>query len=293
MKAEIKVLNEKNIERAAEWLRDADCVLIGGGAGASTEAGNDYLDTVAFAKRYPALVKQGYSYPYQFIGKHDWTPAQMWGYLCEHVYTVHYNLPNSEVYQNLLRLVEDKNYFVITSNVDGLFAQHGFDEAKIYTPQGDFKYMQCYTPCTRQVWESKPVIEAALSFLDKSTQELTNPDVIPKCKFCGGAASMNVRGGDFFLHDPHEEQYDKFQKWLQSTIPKKLVILEIGAGFNTPTVIRHRMEHITRQHPSANMVRINMQYEELPRSLVEHGLGVGIRDKASPTFVSLLKLLGK
>lgn len=70
--------------------------------------------------------------------------------------------------------------------------------------------MQCAKPCTNQVWESKPVIETALAFLDKSTQELTNSDVIPKCKFCGGAVAMNVRGGDYFLHDPYDEKYKKY-----------------------------------------------------------------------------------
>jgi hypothetical protein len=183
------------------------------------------------------------------LGKHDWTPAQMWGFLCEHVYGVRFSLPPAKVYTDLLKLVGDKDYFVVSSNVDGnpsplqlvyfsplplplsfssspcsfssppsssllishegLFAQNGFDESKIYTPQGDFKYMQCYTPCSNQVWESKPVIEAALPFVDKSTQEITNDDVIPKCKFCGGAVSMNVRGGDFFLHEPYDEQHER------------------------------------------------------------------------------------
>ena len=156
---------------------------------------------------------------------------------------------------------------MLTSNVDGRFAENGFDTQRLYTPQGDFevpntrneltcfrmthfqkkkkisqKWIQCYNKCTQQVWPSKTYYEKIIKNTNPETQEVTDPSVIPTCPNCKGPMMMNVRGGDFFLETPYEEQHKRFTKWIndKAANKKKLLMIEIGAGFNTPSVIRWR-----------------------------------------------------
>jgi len=201
----------------------------------------------------------------------------------------------AEVYKKLLEIVKDKDYFVITSNVDTMFVKTGFDPNKIYTPQGDFRYMQCHVPCQPEVWESNPMIEEGLKFMDLETLQITNSAAIPHCKFCGGAAVPNVRGGDYFLHEPYEEQEARMNAWIQKTKDegKKLVMLEVGAGFNTPGVIRFRLERLTFFHPTAKMIRINMEDAELAPPIMKAGKGIELQANASHAYNMLLKNLRK
>jgi len=274
---------DESVKKAITWLKDADYILIG--AGMSTEAGNDYTDEMAFVERFPAMVKRGYKMPYEFVGKHDWEPSLQWGYMAAFVNLVRFSLPPQKVYQDLLCLVNSKkndnsnssNYFVITPNADGMFERYGFSEEKLYTIQGDFKYMQCAKPCTPNVWLTKPVIDEILPVTSKETQEIIDSSKIPKCKYCGGKVALNVRGGNYFLEQPYAEQAKKFNEFIQFTAKnnKKLVILEIGAGYNTPTVIRLRMENIALQHPSAKLIRVNFAHDEIhSNELSENAVGL-------------------
>jgi len=292
----IKINNDEDtetkIKQAAEWIKDATHILVGAGAGMSTEAGNDYTDPVSFAKRFPAMVKRGYRIPYEFVGKSDWeSPELLWGYLSTFVNLTRFNLPKAKVYSDLYDIIKSKDYFIITSNADGMFEVNGYDLDRVYTPQGDFKYIQCKKPCSKTAyWPSKSIIENLANHVDRETQLLTDSSLLPKCPHCGGPATMNVRGGNYFLETPHEAQLQNFNNWVKSAITQKvkLVIIEIGAGFNTPTVIRHRMEWITYQtinHKTTKMIRINMQYPELSEEIAD--VSVGIPCKTTDFFQSI------
>ena len=255
------------LEQARQWLGESGRVLIGAGAGLSAAAGIDYGDTATFARLFPAFVRRGFRAQYQLIGYSGLTPAQHWGYWSTHVEHVRFGEDERPVYQSLRRLVADKDTFVLTSNVDMMFARNGFDEARLFTPQGDYARMQCTRPCSRETWPTRPFIERCLAAMDPVNQEVIHAEALPRCPRCGGDVFMNVRLDRAFLEEPYVEQARRFQQWLREGAAHRLLVLEFGAGFNTPSVVRWRMEHLVHQHPGARLVRINPQHPEVPGEL--------------------------
>ena len=283
-------LNRTDIETCLEYLRDADCVLIGAGAGLSMDAGIDYTDQVSFRKRFPALAQRGFRMKAELIGYTDWSPELQWGYLALHVNEVRFEAQPHPVYGRLYDLVGNKDYFVITSNVDGMFPKSGFSEERLFTPQGDYAKLQCQTPCQNDTWPSKPVIDRILPSVDPVTQEVTDPRVIPRCPHCGGAVFLNVRAGHWFVEDPYVEQAERFTAWVKSAQESRLLVIEIGAGFNTPVVVRWPMERIVCQHPRAHLVRVNLDHNEVPREIAKRS--ISIRCSAMVAITAIWEALG-
>lgn len=192
-----------------------------------------------------------------------------------------FELPPHRVYGDLYKLVQaavDSDdaapYFVMTSNVDGMFEKNGFDKDRIFTPQGDFAYLQCATPCHNGVWPSKPVIEPLAATVDPEVGEVPEGVDLPTCPRCGGPATMNVRGGDWYVEEPHMVKGRALNRWLAETqrTKKRLAIIEVGAGFNTPVVIRWPVESIGEQL-DCPVIRINLDHAELPPG-VERGISL-------------------
>ena len=265
----------------ASWWKESKNVLIGAGAGLSAAAGIDYTDQDDFKKTFPALAKRGFRARYQFIGYDRWWPEQHWAYWATHVENVRFQTRTHPVYTQLFELLQEKDYFILTTNVDGMFARHGFDEARWFTPQGDYASLQCRKPCRRVVWPSQPVVKRALASVDPVSFEVTDPDAIPCCPYCGGEVFFNVRADHSYVEEPYHEQQDKFEAWLQERQDEPILLVEIGAGFNTPTLIRWPMEKLAAQDPKARLVRINRDHSELPPSLVGHSLSFA-EDAALP-----------
>jgi NAD-dependent SIR2 family protein deacetylase len=180
---------EREARQIREWVDDGDRVLIGSGAGLSADAGVDYTDEVAFARTFPALVKRGLRAPYQMIGQSGLPVEVFWGYWLTHVDRVRFGHGRRHVYELLFNLVRDKDWFVLTSNVDALFARNGFDEARVCSIQGDFAFLQCYTPCSDQLWPSAPVLERLLPAIDPRTQALRDPAWLRPARGAGARCS--------------------------------------------------------------------------------------------------------
>ncbi|WNG15138.1 NAD-dependent protein deacetylase of SIR2 family [Cystobacter fuscus] len=268
--------HEKAVELARRWLAESERVLIGAGAGMSAAAGIDYGDTATFARLFPAFVRLGFRAQYQFIGHEGLTPAQHWGFWSTHVKHVRFGEDERPAYQTLRHLVKDKDTFVLTSNVDMLFPRNGFDEARLFTPQGDYARMQCRRACTRETWPTRPFIERCLAATDPMTQQVTAPDALPRCPRCGGDVFMNVRLDASFLEEPYVEQARRFRQWMREGAAQRLLVIEVGAGFNTPSVVRWRMEHLVHHHPDARLVRINLTDPELPEELGERAVSLAM-----------------
>lgn len=258
----------------AEWIAEADGVVIGAGAGLSAAAGLDYGDQADFAARYPALVKRGLKAAYEMIGHSGLPPALFWGFWATHVKQKRFVDGTSPVYQGLRRLTDGKDRFVLTSNVDAMFVRNGFDEDLIWSIQGDYAFLQCLKPCSTDVWPSEPVLDRALAAFNPATQEVADPTCIPRCIRCGGDVFMNVRGGRWFLEEPYQDQLARWQAWISEQANRRLLLLEIGAGFNTPGVIRWPMERMARNLPAARLVRINLHDARVPRELEGRALSV-------------------
>jgi NAD-dependent SIR2 family protein deacetylase len=127
---------------------------------------------------FPALHRLGLRARYQLIGA-PLPPPLLWGYWATHVTDVRFGAGPHPVYQRLRRIVGDRDHFVLTSNVDALFARNGFDPARVFTPQGDYGRYQCEKPCTRETWDSKPIVDAALAAYDPSSGAVTDPAALP------------------------------------------------------------------------------------------------------------------
>ena len=164
---------------------------------------------------------------------------------------------------------------MLTTNVDAMFVRNGFDPERVWSIQGDYGFLQCLRPCTTEVWPSAPPLQRALAAIDPVTQEVADPDCIPRCIHCGGNVFMNVRGGDWFLEAPYRAQMERWRAWFGG-IPsrERLLLLDIGSGFNTPSVVRWPMERIALRDPAAKIVRINLHHADLPRELGGRGLSV-------------------
>ena len=175
------------------------------------------------------------------------------------------------MYERLFDLVKDKDYFVITSNVDMLFVKNGFDESKIFTPQGDYALLQCLGPCWTKTWETKPIIDNIISNIDPITKKIDR-SISPICPNCGGPAFMNVRGGSWFIEEPYREQAKRFNKWIQKADNCQILVLEIGAGFNTPGVVRWPMEQIVFKFMNSQLIRVNLQYPQVPKEITDKSL---------------------
>jgi len=234
--------------------------------------GRSDTDTESFAQNYPAMLQYGYKAKAELLGCFHLGLPLCLGYYFAHVREVRYCEGPQEVYSKLLDLMGGKeNYFVITTNVDGLFEKNGFDKNKIYTPQGDYALMQCLKPCTNETWTTLPIIEKHLPTIDPKTHKLPE-DGVPKCPNCGGPIFFNVRGGDWFIHKPYEAQAKKYNAWIQENKNKRLLVIDIGSGFNTPVWIRFPSENLVYHNEKANLVRINLHHPEVPDEIADRSL---------------------
>ncbi|MFE7077822.1 NAD-dependent protein deacetylase of SIR2 family [Streptomyces sp. NPDC057620] len=255
------------------WLAEADRVLITAGAGLSAAAGYDYGDIDRFQELFPALYRLGLRSRY-LVGV-PLPAALRWGYWAVHIDDIRYGSAPNPLYQQLRTVVGDKDHWVMTSNVDALFPRNGFDADRVFTPQGDYGRYQCTTPCTSATWDSKPLVDRLLSAYDPHTGSVTDPDALPRCPNCGGQVEINVRIGPQFIDGPYLPTGRRLQEWLnESPTDASLLILEFGAGFNTPGVIRHPGEHITRHFPRARLVRVNPSHPDIPSDLRGRALAV-------------------
>lgn len=273
------------------WIREADRVVIGAGSGLSAAAGLDFGDRADFAARFPALVRRGLKAAYEMIGYSDLSEAALWGFWSLHVTQMRFADGRNPVYEGLLRLVRGKDCFVLTTNVDAMFVRNGFDPDRVWSIQGDYAFLQCLRPCTTEVWPSAPVLQRALAAIDPQTQEVADPGCIPRCIRCGGRVFMNVRGGDWFVEEPYQAQMARWRDWFGGiSSGERLLLIDIGSGFNTPSVVRWPMERIALGDPRARLVRINLHHADLPLALGSRGLSVaaGARE-AIDAIVSALE----
>ncbi|ABV35924.1 phosphatase [Shewanella sediminis HAW-EB3] len=264
------------ISTAKAWLEESEFILFSAGAGMTAAAGINYADTALFKREYPAMLQYGFNAQYELIGFDNWTPDLQWGYWAAHVNFVRFKWPQTEVYQQFHQLaahIDNENTFVMTSNVDAMFERNGFDANRIYTPQGDYALLQCTTPCTDDVWPWKAQIDKIIAATDPKTQRLLDNSLIPCCPNCGGTVFPNVRSDASFI-DAHLLPNGRgLEKWLNRAKDKKGVIIEVGAGFNTPSVIRWPNEHIICSMPDWKLLRINFTHADVPDNLSKRAIG--------------------
>lgn len=268
--------------KAQRWIKEADTLIISAGAGLSAATGLDYTSPALFAKYFPAFLPLGLNRLYDVFGFQEWdSPAQKWGYYFNHLNMVK-TWPTSLMYSALRRLTQrfESRYFVRTSNADGFFAANEFDEDRITTPQGQYRYLQCFAKCRRDaVFLSEPFLIAALPFLNPETQCITDTSKIPRCEYCGGELTLCVRGGDYFNPVRFLAQEKRYKAFIEDTArSSNTVILELGAGMNTPVVLRWHDEDLVRESGgNVRMIRAGIGAAGCaPWDMQERGEAIGI-----------------
>lgn len=267
-----QVSYEEQIKRVATILNEADYILIGAGAGLSAAAGLKYsgkrfTDNFAdFIEKYG--VQDMYSacfYPYP-------TEEARWGYWSNHVFINRIQPGALPLYKQLYELVKDKKYFVLTTNADHQFYKAGFGEEHIFATQGDYGLIQCMHGCHPKTYDDIEMINQ----MNQARKDCTIPSyMVPRCPVCGGPMNMNLRCDQYFVEDEkwHEAERN-FGDFLYECQDKKVVLLELGVGFNTPTIIRFPFEKLIRENKNMKLIRLNFNEAFVPESLQERAIGI-------------------
>ena len=255
----------ENIEKLREALRSADAVLIGAGAGLSTSAGFVYTGErfeqhfSDFAAKYGLRdMYSGGFYPYG-------TPEEFWAYWSRYIYVNRYMDPPKPVYEELLELVRDKDYFVITTNVDHCFQKAGFDKKRLFYTQGDYGLFQCSGPCCQETFENEAVIR---EMLDRQKNMEVPSELLPVCPHCGRPMTMNLRSDDKFVEDAGWHQAaERYEHFLRTRGEQRILFLELGIGYNTPGIIKYPFWRMTAQNPKAAYACINCGEAVCPKEI--------------------------
>ena len=252
----------KNLQAA---LSEADAVVIGAGAGLSTSAGFTY-DGERFEKYFSDFyARYGFSdmysggfYPYA-------TPEEHWAYWSRYIYINRYLDAPKPVYDALLKLVQDKDYFVITTNVDHCFQKAGFDKKRLFYTQGDYGLFQCSEPCCQETFENEAVIREMV----RQQEDMKVPtELLPVCPHCGKPLTMNLRCDDTFVEDEGwHKAAERYENFLRTRAGGKILFLELGVGYNTPVIIKYPFWQMTAKNPNAIYACINRGQAVCPREI--------------------------
>lgn len=246
----------RQIERLSKALQDADAVLIGAGAGLSAAAGLTYSGErfqkhfADFAAKYG--IRDMYSggfYPFP-------SPEEHWAWWSRHILVNRYDVPAGKPYLDLLRLVQGRDYFVLTTNVDHQFQLAGFDKARLFYMQGDYGLWQCSKPCHQRTYGNEQAVRQMVS---RQRNMRIPSELVPRCPVCGAPVAMNLRCDDTFVQDEGwyaaRQRYEDFRKAHERS---KILLLELGVGFNTPGIIKLPFWRMTAENPKAIYACLNL-----------------------------------
>ena len=258
------------IEQLKDTLCNADAVIIGAGAGLSAAAGFTYSGEryekyfSDFEKKYSfGDMYSGGFYPFP-------TPEEYWAYWSRYIFINRYTDAPKPVYENLLKLVADKDYFVITTNVDHCFQKAGFDKKRLFYTQGDYGLFQCSVPCCHETFDNEAVIRE----MTRKQENMRIPSgLIPVCPHCGKPMTMNLRADDKFVEDDGWHQAaERYESFLRTRAAQKTLFLELGVGYNTPVIIKYPFWQMTAKNPCAVYANINYGQAEAPAAIRDQSI---------------------
>lgn len=268
--------------RLKDALNEADAVVIGAGSGLSAAAGFIYSGERFekyfhdFAVKYDIRdIYSGGFYPFQSL-------EEYWAWWSRHIWVNRYmNAPKS-VYNDLLALVQDKDYFVLTTNVDHCFQKAGFDKHRMFYTQGDYGLFQCSDPCHNDTYDNEDIIRRmveAQGFTITDDNDLVmeggrlpemavSSELIPYCPKCGKPINVNLRSDNTFVEDEgwHAAQ-NRYTDFLRRHDGLDILFLELGVGANTPVIIKYPFWQMTAANPKAVYACINYGEAYAPREI--------------------------
>ena len=262
--------NENPTEKLKKVIKEADAIVVGAGAGLSTSAGftysgerfenhfADFREKYGFDDMY-----SGAFYPYS-------TPEEMWAFWSRNIYVNRYLDPPKPVYENLLTLVKDKDYFVITTNVDHCFQKAHFDKGRLFYTQGDYGLFQCSEPCHARTYDNE---QQVFQMLQEQKDMKIPSELIPRCPVCGKPMTMNLRSDDRFVEDDGwHAAARRYEEYLRGRKGQRIAFLELGVGYNTPGIIKYPFWRMTMSNKNATYASVNYGQAYCPKEIEKQSI---------------------
>ncbi len=240
------------------------------GGGLSTSAGFTYAGErfekyfSDFAKKYGFRdMYSGGFYPYPSL-------EEFWAYWSRYIYINRYDQPAGKPYETLLRLVQGKNYFVLTTNVDHRFQAAGFEKERLFYTQGDYGLFQCSIPCHQKTYDNEKQVREMLA----RQKDMQIPSaLVPRCPVCGKPMSMNLRSDNTFVEDEDwHAAYERYDRFISENAGKKVLFLELGVGMNTPGIIKYPFWQMTYRNKNARYACVNLEGAYAPEEIKERSV---------------------
>ena len=274
------------IARLRRALDEADAVVIGAGAGLSTAAGFTY-NGERF-ERYFSDFAEKYGFHDMYSGGFYSFPSQeeFWAYWSRYIFINRYQNAPKSVHEVLLKLVRDKDYYVITTNVDHCFQKAGFDKKRLFYTQGDYGLFQCSEPCCQETFDNEKTVRAmveaqgfavadgVLTPPTDGTPTMTVPsELLPGCPHCGRPMTMNLRCDNKFAEDEGwHAAAERYENFLRTRDGQKILFLELSVGYNTPVIIKYPFLRMTAGNTKATYACINMGQASTLREIEERSI---------------------
>lgn len=251
-------------------LEQADAVVIGAGSGLSTSAGLTYSGErferyfADFIAKYqiPDMYSGGF-YPFE-------SPEEYWAWWSRHIYWNRYVEAPKPVYHKLLELIKEKDYFVLTTNVDHQFQKAGFDKKRLFYTQGDYGLFQCSKPCHQATYDNEETVRRMVA----EQRDMKVPtELLPRCPKCGVPMTMNLRCDSSFVQD--EGWYaasSRYSDFIRRHRGLRVLYLELGVGGNTPVIIKYPFWRMTSENPKAFYACVNFGEAAAPREIASRSL---------------------
>ena len=251
---------DEKIKKLKEEIETADAILIGAGSGLSTAAGFEYTGE-SLTKYFGDFVESFYPFP---------STEEFWAYWSRYIYVNRYMDRDNGTYKMLYDIVKDRDYFVLTTNVDHQFQKAGFDKKRLFYTQGDYGLFQCSEPCHDKTYDNRETVIDMLEF----RKDMKIPtELIPKCPVCGKPMSMNLRSDDTFVQDEGwykaSERYSDFIRRHENT---HILFLELGVGYNTPVIIKYPFWNMTYKNPKAVYACVNFGETQCPDEIKKQSI---------------------
>lgn len=263
---------EDQIVRAKKAIEEADYVLIGAGAGLSAAAGLTYSGK-RFEENFGEFIEKYGVQDMYSAGFYPFPSEEAkWGYWSKHAFMNRIEPNGLPLYRTLFELVKEKNYFVLTTNVDAQFEKAGFAKERIFATQGDYGKIQCRKGCHPKTYDATSMFIQ----MNQARKDCLVPSyMVPKCPVCGGPMEMNLRCDSYFVEDEvWNDAAEQYGRYLEEMADKKAVLLELGVGFNTPVIIRFPFEQIVAKNKDKTLIRLNRGEAAIPKNFGTRGIGI-------------------
>lgn len=258
------------IERLKEWLRSADAVVVGAGAGLSAAAGFTYGGE-RFKKLFSDFEAK-YGFHDMYSGGFYPFPSleEFWGYWSRMIYVNRYDQPAGKPYEDLLRLLSGKEYFVLTTNVDHRFQVAGFEKERLFYTQGDYGLFQCSLPCRQKTYDNEAAVR---EMLEKQKDGKIPPELVPRCPVCGRPMTTNLRADGAFVEDEGwHAAHSRYQKFLKEHEKGKTLYLELGVGMNTPGIIKYPFWQRVYAEKESRYACLNLELAYAPEEIKDRSV---------------------